>query len=251
MKRWIILLPWLVVGVWTVPSVAGVPVKQISSSQGQGQEELVTVDVGPGPGTNVNFIPTQESIEKVWLDDPSRIVIDCDRATADGGRTATICPPGSTVVHLRLIKPIAFESLLTQPDRTLLTVVTQNKNQERKLYQFQINYIKNVPQYHTLSIVPDPPTPLVAGKVRARQVQLENIRLGFEVAKARKFIGQDQQGQVLESRVKAFLVAATDSSVDLNVAARQAGISVDLTNKLAELGEQYRASRRSPFNPNY
>ncbi|RAM51748.1 MAG: hypothetical protein C6Y22_10015 [Hapalosiphonaceae cyanobacterium JJU2] len=121
-----------------------------------------TVKVWFQQGTNLSFIPSGETIKKVWLNDPSQVTMDfdgpmCMQFGPDRNNNAGDCKNSAAhVIQLRRIKKINIPGL-PSADKTLLTVVTEESG-KNKLYTFEIVYDTGAPQYHTLAIYPDPPT---------------------------------------------------------------------------------------------
>jgi hypothetical protein len=216
---------------------ANSPVQKVLSSEAQGlNNTLRTITVWAGAGANLNFIPTGEIVKKVWLDDPSQIVLDFDgpMCTQAGDSGSDNCEnSAATVVHLRRIHAIKFPDL-PQTSSTLLSVITQTPGGERKLYQFQIAYGSGKPQYHTVAIYPDSQIPS-NGTNGLLQAQLQNVELGLRVAKSRNLLGRNQGNQKLELRVQNFL-ALVSAGITPQSAAQQAGVSLRLISKLASLG---------------
>ncbi len=216
---------------------ANSPVQKVLSSEAQGlNNTLRTITVWAGAGANLNFIPTGEIVKKVWLDDPSQIVLDFDGTicTQSGDRGEDNCEnSAATVVHLRRIHAIKFPDL-PQTSNTLLSVITQTPGGERKLYQFRIAYGSGKPQYHTVAIYPDSQTP-TGGTSGLLQAQLQNVELGLRVAKSRNLLGRSQGNQRLELRVQNFL-GLVSAGATPQAAAQQTGVSLRLISKLASLG---------------
>lgn len=215
---------------------ASSPVQKVLSSEAQGlNNTLRTITVWAGAGANLNFIPTGEIVKKVWLDDPSQVVLDFDgtMCTQSGEGGEDNCEnSAATVVHLRRIHRIKFPDL-PQTSSTLLSVITQTPGGERKLYQFRIAYGSGKPQYHTVAIYPDSQIPS-SGTNDLLQAQLQNIELGLRVAKSRNLLGRSQGNQRLELRVQNFL-GLISSGVTPQSAAQQSGVSLRLISKLASL----------------
>lgn len=188
------------------PAQANYPVQKVLSSEAQGlNNTLSTITIWAGAGANLNFIPTGEIVKKVWLDDPSQIVLDFDGPMCMQADREDSCEnSAATVVHLRRIQAIKFPNL-PQTASTLLSVITQTQRGERKLYQFRIVYGSGEPQYHTVAIYPDsqPPDDRTSGLLKA---QLQNVELGLRVAKSRNLLGRSQGNQRLELRVQNFWV---------------------------------------------
>lgn len=131
----------------------------VFSSQAQGLNgKLVSLQVGKGHGLNANFIPTGETIEKVWIDDQSQVGISFDGNLCQwtSSQQAECSNSGATVIHLRQTKLINFPDLpRSQNGSTLLSAITQGES-GRKLYQFTVTPVKNAPACSSMTILPDP-----------------------------------------------------------------------------------------------
>jgi hypothetical protein len=149
----------LVLGLSFPSSALAATVRTIFASQAQGSNSSpVMLEVSPGLGLNINLIPTEETIKKAWIDDPSRIALSFDSSLCQSfSEHQQECQSqGATVVHLRQIKPINFTALpRSATGVTLLTLVTQGAG-GRKLYQFKLRPTTGEPKFTTLTIVPDP-----------------------------------------------------------------------------------------------
>lgn len=132
----------------------------VFSSQATGiNGKLVSLQVGRGHGLNANFIPTGETIEKVWIDDQSKIGVSFDGNLCQwtSSQQAQCSNSGATVIHLRQTKLINFPDLpRSQDGSTLLSAITQGES-GRKLYQFSVTPVSGVPPCSSITIVPDPP----------------------------------------------------------------------------------------------
>ena len=227
------------------------PVERISTTRAQGLSgELPTITVWSGAGANLNLIPTGEIIKKAWLDDPSQIGLDSDEplcvlsASSDDGDCAN---SAAQIIHLKRIHQIKFPNL-PRTASTLLSVVTENKQGDRALYQFRIAYGKGNPEYHTVTIYPDTALGTSINSVRqSNQYRLQKIELGLEVAKSKRLLGKSQGNQNLEVRVRRFL-ALVQSGTEFKLAIQKAKVSPQLISKLEELGatNDGRAARFSP-----
>jgi hypothetical protein len=134
--------------------------RSIFSCQAQGLGGSVpAVTVWYERGTNLSFINTGETIKKVWLDDPRQVVLDfdgpmCLQFGQENGETGDCENSAATVIHMRRIQKIKIPGI-PDTDSTLLTVVTEKQGQ-RKLYTFTVNYGEGSPEYKTLAVFPDP-----------------------------------------------------------------------------------------------
>lgn len=134
--------------------------RSMFSCQAQGLGGAVpTITVSFQQGTNLSFIPAGETVKKVWLNDPSQVVMDFDGPMCmqfgqeRNGGAGDCKNSGANVIQLRRIKKLKIPGL-PKVDNTLLTVVTEKQGQN-KLYTFRILYTEGVPEYHTLAIYPD------------------------------------------------------------------------------------------------
>ncbi len=221
-------------------SFAQLTTQRISASQAQGLGKAIpTITVWSGAGTNLSFISTGETIKKVWLDDPSRITLDFDGALCQFSpktdRQQNCEGENASVIHLRRIHSLKFPNL-PRTASTLLSVITQAEGSgKRQLYHFQVALGTGSPKYHSVAIYPDASSPISAGTVQAEttQVQLTQVEAGLFLAQSRGLI---QSQQPLWKRVQGFMVLARNGTA-IQQAAQQAGISLALVAKLAELGK--------------
>jgi hypothetical protein len=212
---------------------------EIPQSQATGERGAIpTIEVGSGAGVNLDFVPTGGIIQRVWLDDPSRITVDFD-APLCSSETQCTKTVGAKMIHLRRINPIHFPQLL-MTDSTLLTVVTQ-QGQARKRYQFRIVYGTGESRSVGVIIVPD-----YQLKESATSLNPHDILRGLEVAKERGLISREQGNESLSVRVKNFL-SFSQQGVSIPEAAEIARVSMALIEKLADLGSSSRSQPVHPF----
>ncbi|MEH2164740.1 MAG: hypothetical protein V7K38_27715 [Nostoc sp.] len=136
--------------------------RSMFSCQAQGLGGVVpTIDVSYQQGTNLSFIQAGEVIKKVWLNDPSQVIMDFDGpvcmqfGVASNTNTGDCKNSAANVIQLRRIKKLNIPGLPTTSN-TLLTVVTEAQG-KNKLYTFRVMYGTGSPEYHTLAIFADPP----------------------------------------------------------------------------------------------
>ncbi len=254
MKR-VVAIGCFVTSLIFLPAIgqARTPVEKISASRAQGLEgDLPTITVWSGAGANLNLIPTGEIIKKVWLDDPSQIGLDSDEPLcilAAGSDDDSCTNSAATVLHLKRIHQIKFPNL-PRTASTLLSVVTENKQGERALYQFRVAYGKGNPEYHTVTVYPDVAPNTSASSARQNNLErLQNIEQGLKVAKSKRLLGKSQGNQNLELRVKRFLFLVRGGTKS-DLAMKKAGVSPQLISKLEELGSTYytQFSRKAATN---
>ena len=241
----------------TTPAIAQPLMCSVFSNQAQGSSgERQTVNVLPGVGTNIDFSSTQEFVKKIWLDDFSRVTVDTDAplcASSMGKDTAVMqdgsCNQGAKIVHLRRIEQLKIPHLPSTPT-TLLSIVTENQQQQMKLYEFQVSYNSKSPQCSRLSILSEPTPQQTANSLPTEvkeDTSLVMVEQGLQVAVARNLV---LASSPLIPRVQNFLVLVRQGTVE-EIAAQQAGISMTLVAKLRELGlvQQLRQVNTFPLAP--
>ncbi|MBH8550881.1 hypothetical protein I8751_00425 [Nostocaceae cyanobacterium CENA357] len=137
--------------------------RSMFSCQAQGLGgALPTINVWYQQGTNLSFLPSGETIKKVWLNDPSQVTMDfdgpmCMQFGQERNMNSGDCKnSAANVIQLRRIQKINIPGL-PDIDNTLLTVITEGQG-KTKLYTFKIMYEESNPDYHTLAIYADPPS---------------------------------------------------------------------------------------------
>lgn len=204
----------------------------------QAQEGGAHLSVWLGSGTNIDFTRTGEVIQKVWLDDPSRLTVDFDgslgRASSDsfGGSEGT----GASVIHLRRVTGISFPHL-PETAATLLTVVTQTSSGGHRLYQFEVTYGSGTPQYATVALMPnatDTGNGTASGLVLAngRSATLADVEHGLQQAVSQNLIAANSP---VVARTQDFLARVRNGSA-MQLAAAEANISMAVVSQLAMMG---------------
>ena len=161
------IVPFLVL---SLPAIAHAepifPAKrQIGISQAMGVSGVTSVvSLSPMQSLNISFIKTGEIIKKVWLGNPSKVVMDYDSPLCKDGANDSNC--GATVINLRqLAQPLDLDMNLSasaRGDLTSLTVITTKTGGLRNLYQFQLVLNVPTPAYSILEVVPDAQIPRLA-----------------------------------------------------------------------------------------
>ena len=208
------------------PSVA-IQVNNISSSIAEGKTGAIpSLKVWAGAGLNLNFVATGEYIYKVWIDDPSRITLDFD-LPIDSGQ--------AQIIHLRRIHGLEFENLPATAS-TILTVVAQSREGEKKLYQFQIGYGSGKPSYVCVNINPDPRPQLrqVQAQWRFQQKQISRLEQGLAYALAHN---QSTENEQVFSRVETML-SFMRSGMSAESAAKRVNLSLSVIRQLEQLAIQ-------------
>lgn len=244
------------IGTIQYPTQAQQSIRQISINQARGENgaQIPILEISPIYGLNISFIRTGETIRKVWLGDPSRIVIDFDSPLAsidsqDQARNPASAG-GASIIRLRqLARPLALNLNLPEAARssneTSLTIVTVSSS-GRKLYQFRLA-LANRSRYSTIEVVPDTAmTVSRPGSVAApRQSQVNTLSQpaprktdprirqlyrGVESAYQQGLLSLEEK-----QSIETALTLAEASS--LEAATRDLGISLSLIDKLLKLGE--------------
>ncbi len=208
-------------------------VKRISSivATGNSESEIPLIKLSPGYGVNISFIPTGETVQKVWLDNPSIASLDVDGCLSGLGKDCD-AETGATVLHLRRIKPLNFKQLPSS-NSSLLTVVAKSKN-KRRVYLFRIAMGGTTPKFHTIEITP---TQEEFNTDRFLITDIKNLQLisrGLIVAQQQRLISKESR---LVRRIENFVVSVK-AGEQINNAALKSGISMQLVNRLMELGNE-------------
>jgi hypothetical protein len=142
--------------------VNALPIRQVYSQDAQGMTGFnTTLKVHSGYGLTINFIPTNEKINQVWIGDPSHFVFTSNVCTQEKLEQNQGCSPdGGTVLFIRQIKPIKFPNISSSKDgSTELTVITNADDGQQKQYLFRLIPASGKPAYTSLVIKPDSEKP--------------------------------------------------------------------------------------------
>lgn len=206
---------------WLSPSFALNLTREVYSHDAENGEVLTVWEAG---GTNIDFSQTNEVIQRVWLDDPSRLTIDFDGDLTAGG---------AYVVHLRRLQGVSFENI-PQTDTTLLTVVTVTAGQpeSRNVYLFQIAYGSGDADYNNVRIVHAAPSGQV--NVGTGQINLEALQTGLQTAVARSIIPENSE---VIARVNTF-VQLVEAGRSVEEALTEAQIPIEVLQQLSRIGSE-------------
>jgi hypothetical protein len=235
MKNWLIGIPSAIaVAVVPLSTIAAPVVRTIRQSQASGTTAtLQTINVWNGHGVAISFYAIGETIKKVWLDDPSQILVDTDGCLEGLDQN---CPnPGAGLIHLRRIKRVNIPGL-PQTNTTLLTVITQSSSGERRAYSFRLATSNGTPKYSQVVIKNDVAqaqtshTPQLSPLVRTQQT-INQIRGGIAIAIKN---GQMTYNDELHQRLQK-LIGYLQKGDDIPTAANKSSVSQELVNKLIGL----------------
>jgi hypothetical protein len=235
MKKFLIGIPLaLTVACIPLSTIAAPVVRTIKQTQASGQGAILqTINVWNGHGVAISFYELGETIKKVWLDDPSQILLDTDGCLE--GLEENCSNPGAGLIHLRRILRVNIPGI-PQTSTTLLTVVTQSSSGERKTYSFRLATSNGTPKYSQVAIKADvareqiTPKPQLQSLVKTQQT-INQIRGGIVVAiKSGWILQQDELHQRLQK-----LIGYLQSGDNISTAANKASVSQELVNKLIAL----------------
>lgn len=207
-------------------------VKQISQdiATGNSSKQIPQIELSPGYGVNISFIKSGEIVEKVWLDNPAIASLDVDGCLR--GLSQECEQSGATVIHLRQINKLKLPQL-PSTNTSLLTVIAKGKS-GRKVYLFQVKTGNQASNHHTIEIIPsvnvisESKSFLTINNTK----RLQQISRGLTIAQQQGRIFQNSR---LWKRIERFLLSV-HSGESINIAARNSGISIQLINRLIELG---------------
>lgn len=243
------------------PALAEQSVRRIAISQAQGLngKQIQTLPVSPIYGLVINYIPSGEVIKKVWIGDPSRVVLDFDSlmctataspASQPGQRSEQSC--GATVMRIRqLAAPLALNLSLTQQARNTnlmpLTVITTDSRGNKNLHQFILQLGATRSQSNVVEIVPDvrvaivsPILPLIRQVKQPDTLQdlvlsdpkLSPIWNAMVMAVKRRLISGSEEEKLLQ-----FFELVKQDDMAFDTALTAAGLQPDFISKLVQLGQ--------------
>ena len=188
-------------------------------------------------GVNLSFLNTNETIQKVWLDNPSRVVIDFDGCLSTSGQSGSgsSCS-GASIVRLRqLPERIDFpKGFFADSSTSQLTVVTTGGT-NRKIYQFQLVLSGGIPPYSTIEIIPSPPpapAQLTSISQEYQQTVLRQLSKGLAIAESKQML--DKQSLAYQQMVAT--IALMQGGKPFAEATKQTGVPNALLDRLRALG---------------
>ncbi|NEN94161.1 MAG: hypothetical protein F6K50_00900 [Moorea sp. SIO3I7] len=212
---------------WADPGNSAIAVKRVSlTSSGQSsvpQNNPYPVALAPGYGVNISFISTGEVIEKLWIDNPSFVAVDVDGCLDNLVAKKNCEYNQATVIHLRRIEELDIPGI-PKTNSTLLTVVTRSV-EGRQIYLFNVTPADRPSE---VVIEFNKPTPSVDFIV------VDAIERGIFRATLQGLL---VKGSELHRKLDNFVVFLKDGQTISN-AATQAGISLELADKLQKMGRR-------------
>lgn len=190
----------------------------------------IIVNLAEGYGVNIRFNSGEEIIEKIWLDNPSFVTLDVDGCLSGLGEN-NCQESNSSVIHLRRIQPLFIDGL-PPTNSSLMTVITRTSTNQNYLYLFEINRASSA-QELVIEVRQNPPTPQVIVQPPLVNYRLiEAIERGIRSALRDDLLLFDSE---LNQVLKRFIVLLKEG-VSVEIAAQSVNISLDLVEKLKQLG---------------
>ncbi|MDF5737773.1 hypothetical protein [Nostoc sp. S13] len=234
------VVAFLAVCLVPVKTYAQNTVRTIKQSQVTGSTaKLQKINIWNGSGVSISFYEVKEIVKRVWIDDPSQVLIDTDGCLEGIDQNCQNSSAG--LLHLRRIKKLPVPGL-PQTSATLLTVVTQTQDGSKHIYHFQVTPSNSRPEYSEVSIIDDQlsSSSLVTRPRLSPLVQTINttkqIRAGMSLAITSGWLSSNDE---LHNRIEQFLTNFQGGE-QMPTAATKAGVSLKLINKLIELGQKNR-----------
>ena len=204
--------------------------ERISKSEASGKNQLVTIGLSPGYGVNLSF--PQEIIHKVWLDNPGIASLDSDGCLSGLGRSCQQ-GEGANVLHLRSIKPIKIPGLIPTSNSLLTVITSDSQGNNHNIYVFNIATKSTSSNIRTIEVVADNQlNPTKLKSILVAQKDFNIIHKGLITALNKKLI---EKNSPLWERILNFSTKLRQGE-DINKAANSAGISMELVERLKELG---------------
>jgi len=191
-------------------------------------QDVIRVHLAPGFGVSLSFVNSQESIQKVWLDNPAFVTVSPDGCLQGLGQNCSSL--GAKILHLRLIEPLNLKGI-PQSQKTLLTVIARDRRNNPQLYLFTIQPASS-PQILVFEIQAAQPKKTVAKSPQVDFFILAAEERGIQVSLRNGWLEPRSE---LTHNLRQFssLLAKGYQEED---AASLAGISLLLLNRLKDLG---------------
>ena len=232
-------VPLLTLSLTALPSAAEkAAVLRVSSETAEGTTQTGMLRLVLGTqGLNLSFLKLNETVQKVWLDNPGRVVIDFDGCLTGGGlgggsSSGSASCGGAAIMRLRqLPQAIDFpKGMFPDGGSTQLTVITTSGS-TRKVYQFQLVLAGGQPPYSLVEIIPSaPPAPaqLTSISQEYQQTVLRQLSQGLAVAESKNLL--DKQSTAYQQVVAT--IALMQSGKPFAEALKQTGVPHALVDRL-------------------
>jgi hypothetical protein len=187
--------------------------------------------LSPGTGVSIS-VPDGEFIEKVWLDDPSAIVVDANGCLSGLPRIGE-CKGEATALHLRSIERLNFPGVLVSHS-SLLSVMAATGGGKRNIYLFEVIPSARAKQtVFSIAIENPQPVPAIAPQVEVRPTAIatQAVERGAAIAQTASLYPQNSP---IWNRVRDF-VSRLKGGQSVRAAAAASGVSLELLYKLQTL----------------
>jgi hypothetical protein len=191
------------------------------------------VFLSPGTGVSIS-VPDGEFIEKVWLDDPSSIVVDANGCLSGLPRIGECKGGDATALHLRSIERLNFPGVLVSRS-SLLSVMAATGSGKRNIYLFEVIPSERAKQtVFSIAIENPQPVPQSAPQVEVRPTAIaaQAVERGAAIAASASLYPQNSP---IWNRVRDF-VSRLNAGQSVKAAAAASGVSLELLYKLQTLG---------------
>lgn len=140
----------------------------------------IPLKLGFNMGTTISWSDTDETIQKIWLDNPSFATIDifgCVSGWKD------CFPSDAQIIHLKRNQDLKLKHI-PFANKTLLTVVTKNNQNQTRLYFYEI--IKDDQTASTLVVAAQAPSKIVTRRATnpLGQFGMSSLRLAEKMEEA-------------------------------------------------------------------
>lgn len=196
----------------------------------------IPVPLAPGSGVSINFAPSGEIIQKVWLDNPSFITLDANGCLAGLPSSNGNCQAqDSSLIYLRRIEDLSIPGL-PKTNQSLLTVVTEFQG-KTNVYLFRVTKA-NTPSKLVFEVVANRPRNGHLNQLFTKPsteplvITTARITNGFKRAIANKLL--EKEGN-LSQQINEF-IGYLESGLSKAEAAQKVGVSQAVINKLEALG---------------
>ena len=213
-------------------AIASDMVKIIPAHNGSTKQlQPVQIPLATGSGISINFTSSGETIQKVWLDNPSFVTIDAD-SCLDGLPSSGNCQSkDARIIYLRRINDLSIPGL-PKTNQSLLTIVTENQGQ-KNVYLFRI--VKaNTPSKLVFEVIGNPRRSIsqTLPSTEPSVITTARITNGFKRAISQNLLSEDG---VLAKKINLF-IGYLESGQSKGEAAQKAGLSQPIIHKLEALG---------------
>ena len=213
-------------------AIASGMVQTIRSHNGSTQQtQPIQVPLALGSGVSLNFASSGETIQKVWLDNPSFVTLDADGCLAGLPSSGNCQGATASLLYLRRIEDLSIPGL-PKTNHSLLTVVTETQGQ-KNVYLFRI--VKaNSPSLLVFEVVGNGRTNINQSPPSTEPTVITTARItnGFKKAISKQLLSEDG---VLAKKIHQF-IGYLESGQPKGEAAQKAGLSQPVINKLEALG---------------